>query len=185
MNTSIQCKPLILAASLLITSMPLITQATPKTNNDTLNTIKVQSRVMSADNYQAQTDTNMFPAPSKAMVQHILTLPKLNNESDYLIEIQIGQNKQVDCNKVTLLGEIETLSLEGWGYRYYQVNSIMQGPSTKMMCTDAKTVQFVTLGDSLTQAYDSRLPTVFYLPKDAQLRYRIWRAVSEFNYSNK
>ncbi|MDD8058358.1 MULTISPECIES: serine protease inhibitor ecotin [Shewanella] len=183
MRTTLRCKPLMMAASLLIASVSLASQATPKTNLDKLNTLTVQTSVMTEENYQPQANTNMFPAPQGNMVQHILTLPKLNNESEYLIEIQVGQNKLVDCNKVKLLGEIITLSLDGWGYRYYQVNSMMEGPNTKMMCTDAKTAQFVVLNDSLKQAYDSRLPKVFYLPKDAQLRYRIWRVASEFEYS--
>ncbi|GGP60570.1 ecotin [Shewanella algicola] len=174
-----------MAASLLLASVSLASQATPKTNNDAINTITVQTTVMSAENYQAQADTNMYPAPQGSMVQHILTLPKLNSESEYLIEIQIGQNKLVDCNKVKLMGEIETMSIDGWGYRYYQVDSIIQGPSTLMMCTDAKKAQFVVLNDSLTQAYDSRLPKVFYLPKDAQLRYRIWQIASDFEYSGQ
>ncbi|GGP64728.1 serine protease inhibitor ecotin [Shewanella saliphila] len=185
MHTTIRCKPLLMATSLLLASVSLACQATSKPNNDPLNAISIQSSVMNAENYQAQADTKMYPAPQGNMVQHILTLPKLNNESEYLIEIQVGQNKLVDCNKVKLMGEIETMSLDGWGYRYYQVDSIMQGPSTRMMCTDAKTAQFVVLNDSLTLAYDSRLPKVFYLPKDAQLRYRIWQIASDFEYSGQ
>ncbi|MCT8986423.1 hypothetical protein N4T56_07905 [Shewanella sp. KJ10-1] len=127
MRTTAQYKPLLMAASLLIASVSLASQATPKTNNDPLNTIPIQSSVMNTENYQAQADTKMYPAPQANMVQHIITLPKLNNESEYLIEIQVGQNKLVDCNKVKLIGEIQTLSLDGWGYRYYQVNNIMQG----------------------------------------------------------
>ncbi|GGQ06907.1 serine protease inhibitor ecotin [Shewanella litoralis] len=185
MHTTIRCKPLLMAASLLLASMPLISQATPKTDNDTLNTITVQTSVMSAENYQAQGDTKMYPAPQDNMVQHVLTLPKLNNESEYLIEIQIGQNKLVDCNQMRLMGEIHTLSLEGWGYPYYQVDSIIEGPSTRMMCTEAKKAQFISLNDAITQQYDSRLAKVFYLPKDVQLRYRIWRAASEFTFSGQ
>jgi ecotin len=159
--------------------------AMPKVEQPQLQTLAIKTSVMDNNNYEAQAETKMYPAPNENMVQHILTLPKLNDESQYLIEIQIGQNKLVDCNKVRLMGEIHTLSLDGWGYPYYQVDSMIQAPSTKMMCTEAKTAQFISLNDTITQEYDSRLAKVFYLPKEAQLRYRIWRAASEFKFSRQ
>lgn len=54
---------------------------------------------MNANNYAPVETVKMFPAPKKGMVQHILTLPKLENETDYMVEIQIGQTQLVDCNK--------------------------------------------------------------------------------------
>ncbi|MCG9746559.1 serine protease inhibitor ecotin [Shewanella sp. Isolate8] len=138
----------------------------------------------SASDYQSEEATKMFPAPSDGLVQHILTLPKLANEEDYRLEIAIGRNEEVDCNKHGLSGEIEQHTVQGWGYNYYQVDAIHQGPSTMMACFDkAKKTAFLTLPEKLTLAYDSRLPKVFYLPVGAQLRYRIWQASSDYQYS--
>ncbi|KIO35565.1 serine protease inhibitor ecotin [Shewanella sp. cp20] len=138
----------------------------------------------SASDYQSEEATKMFPAPNDGLVQHILTLPKLANEEDYRLEIAIGRNEEVDCNKHGLSGEIEQHTVQGWGYNYYQVDAIHQGPSTMIACFDkAKQTAFLTLPEKLTLAYDSRLPKVFYLPAGAQLRYRIWQASSDYQYS--
>ncbi|WP_445778038.1 serine protease inhibitor ecotin [Shewanella sp.] len=178
-----RCQWLLIISTLICS--PFAAQATPKVDVNSLNSVAIGTSVMSQDNYQPQAETKMYPAPSTGMVQHILTLPTLNNESEYLIEIQIGQNKLVDCNRVNLMGDIRTLSVDGWGYSYFQVDNILQGPSTKMMCTDAKTAKFVVLNSSITQHYDSRLPKVFYLPKEAQLRYRVFRAIGDFSFTEQ
>jgi ecotin len=78
----------------------------------------------------------MYPAPAAVMMQHLLTLPALADEQDYMLEVQIGQ-KIVDCNKTQLIGEINTLLLADWGYTYYQVDKVIQGPTNRIMCTEA------------------------------------------------
>ncbi|MFV7786118.1 MULTISPECIES: serine protease inhibitor ecotin [Shewanella] len=137
-----------------------------------------------AADYQVHETSKMFPAPDNGLVQHILTLPKLENETDYRIEIAIGRSEQVDCNKHSLKGEISQHTVQGWGYNYYQVDTIVQGPSTMMACFDkAKKTAFLTLPQKLNLEYDSRLPKVFYLPAGAQLRYRVWQAIGDYQYS--
>ena len=59
----------------------------------------------SAADYQPHEISKMFPSPDNGLVQHILTLPELENETDYRIEIAIGRSEQVDCNKHSLKGE--------------------------------------------------------------------------------
>ncbi|MCG9736722.1 serine protease inhibitor ecotin [Shewanella insulae] len=138
----------------------------------------------SVADYQADEATKMFPVPTEGLVQHILTLPQLTNEEDYRLEIAIGRSEEVDCNKHGLSGEITQHTVKGWGYNYYQVDTIRQGPSTMMACFDkAKKTAFLTLPEKLTLAYDSRLPKVFYLPAGAQIRYRIWQASGDYHYS--
>ena len=78
--------------------------------------------------------------------------------------------------------DVQKITLEGWGYDYYKVDKIMSGPSTMMMCTEPKTTQFVMLGESIKVKYDSRLPQIYYLPENTELRYRVWRAESPFNF---
>ena len=60
-----------------------------------------------------------------------------------------------------------------------------------MACPDnTKTKQFIAanLGDAAMQRYNSRLPIVVYAPKDAEVKYRIWKAedtVSRPSRSNR
>ena len=146
--------------------------------------VNTQTVSYTAADYQPQESSRMFPAPDNGLVQHILTLPKLENEADYRIEIAIGRSEQVDCNKHNLKGEIAQHTVQGWGYNYYQVDAIVPGPSTMMACFDeAKKTTFLTLPQRLNLEYDSRLPMVFYLPEGAQLRYRVWHAMGDYQYS--
>lgn len=159
--------------------------ATSPVYQDQLNTLSVKADVFSTSNYNSSEQTKMFPKPDKHMKQHVITLPALSNEDEFMLEIQIGQNKLVDCNRHRLMGEIVQKTVEGWGHHYYQVDKIMTGPSTMMMCTEPKTTQFVMLGESIKENYDSRLPKIFYLPDDVQLRYRVWRTETPFSFSGQ
>ncbi|MGI2037371.1 serine protease inhibitor ecotin [Shewanella frigidimarina] len=161
------------------------TRATSPVDNNYLNPLKINSTVMDVIQYKPQEASKMYPAPTEGMVQHVLTLPALNDEQDYMLEVQIGQNKIVDCNKTKLIGEIDKKSLAGWGYVYYQVDKVMQGPTTKMMCTNAKSAEFIVLNEAMTLRYDSRQLKVFYLPEGTELRYRVWKTVSEFEFSGQ
>ena len=166
-------------------SLPFVATATTPVQYDDLNKISITSSMMRFDDYQQQQTTRMYPKPQQGMVQHILTLPALADEPLYMLEVQIGQNKLVDCNKVRLMGEIQLLTVESWGHPYYQVDSVMQGPTTKMMCTNAKTAQFVQLNDSIKLNYDSQLAKVFYLPEGTDLRYRLWKVAQQYRFSGQ
>ncbi|MNN83904.1 Ecotin precursor [compost metagenome] len=50
--------------------------------------------------------------------------------------------------------------------------------STLMACPDGKSTQdFVpVVGDGFLLRYNSKLPIVLYVPKDIEVRYRIWSA---------
>lgn len=48
-----------------------------------------------------------------------------------------------------------------------------------MACPDhTKTKKFIAamLGDDAMKRYNSRLPIVVYVPKDVEVKYRIWKA---------
>lgn len=144
----------------------------------------ITSQAFSAADHQVQDATRMFPAPETGMVQHILTLPKLDDESNYMVEIQIGQTQMVDCNGGSLMGDLLQHSVQGWGYHYYQVDSITQGPTTMMACfKPAEKEAFVPIRAELKIKYDSRLDKVFYLPQGSELRYRVWTVESQFSTS--
>jgi ecotin len=145
----------------------------------TMPLISVQS--FKQTDHQTQEATKMFPAPAAGMVQHILTLKKLDNEADYKLEIQIGQTQMVDCNKHGLNGELKEYSVQGWGYTYYRVDEVSEGPSTMMACFElAKKQAFVRIPGELLLNYDSRLAKVFYLPVGTELRFRTWKVDSTY-----
>jgi ecotin len=161
-----------------------VANATSPAHPDGVNQNMITAEHFNAADYQARDASKMFPAPAAGMVQHILTLPALENEQNYMVEVQVGQTKLVDCNKHGLRGELKAVNLQGWGYTYYEVNDIADGPSTMMACFDkAKTEAFVRIPGDHKFAYNSKLPMVFYIPEGAELKYRVWRAETVFNTS--
>lgn len=174
----------LLASSLIFSALSFNASATSPAHPSGVNQNMINAQMFTTADYSSTKETKMYPAPKEGQVQHILTLPKLDNEADYMVEIQIGQTKMVDCNKHGLSGELKQQTVKGWGYNYYQVDSISEGPSTMMACFDeAKTEKFLPIRDDLMLKYDSRLPKVFYLPENTQIRYRVWKAESAFSYS--
>ncbi|WP_220755430.1 serine protease inhibitor ecotin [Shewanella sp. KT0246] len=169
----------------LIATLSFSSAATSPVPNQFERPSMIKSHSFTQESYQEIEQAKMFPKPTENQVQHILSLTKRDDETNYKVEIQIGQNKMVDCNQHRLMGSVEKLSLQGWGYSYYSVDKMTDGPSTMMMCRDPKAIKFVTLGDSITIDYDSRLPKVFYLPEGAELRYRVWEVKGAFEYSGQ
>lgn len=177
-------KYMIAASALAVSLLSFNALATSPVHPSGLNQNMIMSQTYNAANYQAHEDSKMFPAPAEGMEQHILTLPPLDDEENYMVEIQIGQTKMVDCNKHGLSGKLTQDSVKGWGYQFYKVNQITDGPSTMMACLElAKKEAFLQIPGNLKIRYDSRLPEVFYLPQGSEIRYRVWRVESDFNTS--
>jgi ecotin len=92
------------------------------------------------------------------------------------VELIVGRNVEVDCNRHQFSGRIKTETLEARGVTIYRVEL---GPmsSTRMACPDpSRRRRFVTLsGRPYVVPYDADRPLVVYAPKDAVLRWRIWR----------
>lgn len=166
---------------LTFASFALFTLPSAHAEND-----KVIGHSYTSANYQVEEASKMFPAPTKGMVQHLVYLPKKQNETNYKVEFEIGQTKTIDCNKHSLTGKINQHSVKGWGYNYYQVDRLSPGPSTMKACMKFdKKEAFVRLPSDLTLRYNSNIPFVFYLPEKAQLRYRVWEAQSPFQTTDK
>ena len=60
----------------------------------------------------------------------------------------------------------------------YRLNKVSGPASTMMACPEGKThAEFVpVVGDGFMLRYNSKLPIVVYVPKDIEVRYRIWSA---------
>jgi ecotin len=118
---------------------------------------------------------HMFPQAKEGFERHIVEVPKSENDHDHRVELLIGKNMMVDCNHHSFHAEIKSLNLQGWGYRYLEVDNIQSGPTTMMACPEPKTQKFISIRDELRR-YNSRLPMVIYVPKGYEVRYRIWSA---------
>ena len=127
-------------------------------------------------------DNNMkaFPPAEPGFERFVLPLPKEAHEENLKLELQVGQTVETDAaNRYFLAGRIEEESIKGWGYTRYVVKQM--GPMAgTLMAVDPrkpKTPRFVTLGgDPYLIRYNSKLPVVVYVPKGAEVRYRVWRA---------
>ena len=118
---------------------------------------------------------HMFPQAEEGFVRHVIEVPKTDNDYDHKVELLIGKVMLVDCNKHSLMGKVESVTLKGWGYKYLEVTDIQSGPSTLMACKEPKTEKFISIRDTLRR-YNSRFPIVAYVPEGYEVRYRIWSA---------
>ncbi|HCT9709224.1 serine protease inhibitor ecotin [Citrobacter werkmanii] len=120
-----------------------------------------------------------YPKAEKGMKRQVIQLPPEKDESTLKVELLIGQTLEVDCNQYRLGGELDSKTLEGWGYDYYVFDKVTSPVSTMMACPDGKKEKkFITayLGDDGMLRYNSKLPIVVYTPENVEVKYRIWKA---------
>ena len=121
-----------------------------------------------------------FPPAAEGMARYVIRLPhKERGEEDaFRVELIVGKTMQTDgVNRLRLGGQIADRPLEGWGFTYYEVKKIGPAASTLMAAPPGtpKVEKFVTLPTRLVR-YNSRVPLVVYVPRDAEVRYRVWQA---------
>jgi len=130
-----------------------------------------------ADNMKA------FPPADEGMKRHVIHLPKSDDEDSMKVEIIVGKTVMTDpVNRHFFAGRIETVTIDGWGFDRHVVKEIgpMAGTLIAPHPGTPDVERFVTLGGGpFIIRYNSRLPVVVYVPKDAEVRYRIWRADPE------
>ena len=130
-----------------------------------------------ADNMKA------FPPPEEGMVRYVLQLPEQVDESAFKVELIVGRTVMVDSrNRYFFGGRIVEESIRGWGFPRHIVSRLgpMGGTLIAVDPDEPKVSRFVTLaGEPYLIRYNSRVPVVVYAPKDAEVRYRIWKAGTE------
>ncbi|AWY39265.1 ecotin [Pseudomonas putida] len=122
-----------------------------------------------------------YPKAETGFTRQVIHLTPQSREDDFRVEILAGKTLSVDCNRQRLGGTLEEKNLEGWGYPFYRLEKVSGPMSTLMACPDGKSKQdFVpVVGDGFMLRYNSKLPIVLYVPKDVEVRYRIWSASSK------
>lgn len=125
-----------------------------------------------------------FPAAKESMQRFVIVLPAKQRSEEESLKVELISGKEMltdGVNRVRLANAIETRSLKGWGYSYYEVTGSSKVLTTLMAPPEGAPMvtAFVTGAPALVR-YNSRLPIVVYVPKGLELRYRIWRARGTF-----
>ncbi|WP_350616777.1 serine protease inhibitor ecotin [Pseudomonas sp. HY7a-MNA-CIBAN-0227] len=128
-------------------------------------------------------DIAPYPKADAGFVRQVIHLPAHPQEDNFKVEILAAKTLPVDCNRQRLGGVLEEKNLEGWGYSYYRLDKVSGPMSTLLACPDGKTrTDFVpVVGDGFVLRYNSKLPIVIYVPKDVEVRYRVWSASATVN----
>jgi ecotin len=123
-------------------------------------------------------DVAPYPKAESGFTRQVIHLAPQTREDNYQVEILAGKTLTVDCNHQRLGGVLEEKNLEGWGYPFYRLEKVIGPMSTLMACPGGQSKQdFVpVVGDGFLLRYNSKLPIVLYVPKDIEVRYRIWSA---------
>ncbi|QAV22171.1 serine protease inhibitor ecotin [Proteus hauseri] len=129
-----------------------------------------------------------YPKAQDNQVRHVIELEKKDNESNYQVELIVGKELMVDCNRQWFGAELDKKDLEGWGYDYYVVGDLNGPMSTMMGCLDnTKKAEFVqaNMGQDAFIRYNSKLPIVVYAPTGVDVKYRVWSAADAVQDSVK
>lgn len=119
-----------------------------------------------------------YPEADRGFVRQVIHLEKRDQEEGVKVEILAGKPLEVDCNGPRLVGDLKEMSSKSRGLRYYRLLRVSKPFYTLMRCTDASSHwEFVSVqGKGFWLPYSSRQPIVIYVPKDFEVRYRLWTA---------
>ena len=123
-------------------------------------------------------DLEPWPAAKAGETRYVIQLPALEDESGRRVELRIGKELEIDCNRHWFGGKLEREVVAGWGYPLYRLADAAGPASTMMACPEEeKRVAFVAVNlDDPFVGYNSKLPIVVYVPEGFIVRYRVWSA---------
>ena len=101
------------------------------------------------------------------------------NPADWRVELIVGRELQVDCNRQMLRGRLQAQPVAARGARLYRVSGGDVVASTRMACPAAQPPRraFVPLsGPPTVVPYSVSQPIVVDAPRDLQVRWRLWKA---------
>ncbi|MFM7266004.1 MAG: ecotin family protein [Cyanobium sp.] len=137
-------------------------------------------------------DLTPYPAPDAGQSRWVIQLPGVlppNPEpslspspADWRVELIVGREVLVDCNRQVFSGRIASETLAGQGVKVYRVGRVGPMASTRMACPpgEPKRKAFVRMGGKpFVVPYNVSQPIVVYAPKDLEVRWRLWKAARE------
>ena len=126
----------------------------------------------------SEPDLEPWPSADAGETRYVIRLPELEDESGRRVELRIGKDLEIDCNRHWFGGKLERDVVAGWGYPMYRLVDVAGPASSMMACPEQeKRVAFVAVNlDDAFVRYNSKLPIVVYVPKGFVVRYRIWSA---------
>jgi ecotin len=98
------------------------------------------------------------------------------------VELIVGREVLVDCNRHFFSGRIASETLPGRGSKVYRVSKVGPMASTRMACPpgEPKRQAFVPMGGKpFVLPYNVSQPIVVYAPQDLEVRWRLWKAARE------
>ncbi|WP_226643758.1 ecotin family protein [Microbulbifer variabilis] len=127
---------------------------------------------------QAVEPLDAFPTEVEGKHRYVIELPKVVDESRFMVELVPGKNALADCNLRSFSAPLQRQVLSGWGYPYYVLADLKPRQDTSKVCgQDSESRRFIRVrGKDLLLPYSSSQPLVVYLPEGVQLKYRVWRA---------
>ena len=121
-----------------------------------------------------------FPPAEAGQARYVLHLPEAADESALKVEIIVGKTELLDSsNRYFYAGNIEAVTIDGWGYTRYMVKELGPMAGTLMAADPAapKVERFIALGgEPYLIRYNSKLPVVVYVPEGIEVKYRVWQA---------
>lgn len=145
--------------------------------------IGVIAMAVSGHSDESKENMKAYPPAGEGVRRFVLHLPPSQEEEEMKVELQVGKMVEVDsANRYFFASGIEEVSIEGWGFPKYVVEQLgpMAGTRVAVDPNAPKVLTFVRQGgEPYLIRYNSRLPVVIYVPADAQVRYRIWKADGE------
>ncbi|MCS5690895.1 ecotin family protein [Cyanobium sp. FGCU-6] len=134
-------------------------------------------------------DLARYPSPAAGERRWVIQLPGVlpptrdpslsPSPSDWRVELIVGREVEVDCNRHHFGGRLRPESLPGWGFTVYRVSDVGPMVSTRMACPpgEPKRRAFVPMGGKpFVVPYNASLPIVVYAPRDLEVRWRLWKA---------
>lgn len=123
---------------------------------------------------------DLFPKPNDSQIKQVLHLKPLKDEGKKLVIINFAKKLKLDCNYYFFTDEsLETKSLKGYGYPYYELNGGQSLAGTKKLCQEKPIFKLVEFRKNIVSPYTSKLPFVIYTPKDVVVIYKIYTLTKE------
>jgi ecotin len=130
-----------------------------------------------------------FPKAAEGTKRFVIQLPEQENETDFRVELQVGKMVETDsANRYFFSGKIEEETIIGWGFPKYIVRELgpMAGTLIGVDPSVPKVTRWITLGgEPKLWRYNSKIPLVIYVPKEAEVRFRIWRSDAEASIADE